>query len=114
MYLDQAIIKEILMLTCDILHNKFYYDKDALARFLEKIERKIVHDYKGFADYADQETLTELKYSFLARKYFTCYFVSANLHDVMVEQLHFTEQELNAFEAFLPKVPTTKACNLNF
>ena len=85
--LDFSATRTILEVTCDILEKNFYYDKDAVSRFLTI-----------FSD----EVSEELERSYRSRLYFTIYFVSANLRHILMYELHFTEQEIQAFENFLP------------
>ena len=100
--LDFSTTKTILQVTCDILEKKFFYDKDAVSRFLNVFSDEVGEEIEIFIDYAYPETLDELKRSYKSRLYFTVYFVSANLRQILLLHLHFTEQEILAFENFLP------------
>lgn len=100
--LDFSATKTILEVTCDILEKKFFYDKDALSRFLNVFSDEVSEEIEVFLDNAYPETLDELERSYRSRLYFTIYFVSANLRQILLYHLHFTEQEISAFENFLP------------
>jgi hypothetical protein len=100
---DRTITRQILGLTCDILREKFFYDNDALKNFLHIITGVLGEELEFFEENAREDVLDELYRDKVVRLYFTCYFVSAHLREVFIHDLHFTEQELKAFEAFLPK-----------
>ena len=100
--LDLQATKTILQVSCDILEKKFYYDSDALTRFLNIFSAEVGEELERFMEYAFEETLDEICSSRKTRRYFTIYFVSANLRHILTNHLHFTEQEIYAFENFLP------------
>lgn len=101
--LEKDILKGILQITCNILQKNFYYDNASLSRFLDIFQEVMTDEYCAFEQYTEQEFLDELKADKTARLYFTSYFTSANLHDILVHDLHFTEMELDCFENMLPK-----------
>ena len=101
--LDLQATKTILQVSCDILEKKFYYDSDALSRFLNIFSHEVGEELQRFMEHAYDETLDEICSSRKTRMYFTIYFVSANLRFILKSHLHFTEQEIYAFENFLPK-----------
>jgi|tagenome__1003787_1003787.scaffolds.fasta_scaffold20262018_2 hypothetical protein len=100
--LDFSATKTILEVTCDILEKKFFYDKDAVSRFLTIFSDEMSEELERFLEFAYVDTLEELERSYKSRIYFTIYFVSANLRHILMYELHFTEQEIHAFENFLP------------
>lgn len=101
--LEKDILKGILQITCNILKNNFFYDDFSLKRFLDIFQEVMTEEYTAFEQCTEQEFLDELKNDKTTRLYFTSYFTSANLHDILVHDLHFTEQELDCFENMLPK-----------
>jgi hypothetical protein len=101
--LDKEILKGILQITCNILKNNFFYDDFSLKRFLNIFHEVMTDEYCAFEQYTDEEILEELRNDKVTRQYFTSYFTSANLHDIFVHDMHFTEEELDCFENMLPK-----------
>jgi hypothetical protein len=102
--LDTVILKGILSITTKILKFNFFYDEESLERFFKLFENYIVEDYLCFEKNATKDVILQLKLDSQARSYFTSYFVSANLHDILVCEMHFTDSELDAFENLLPKL----------
>jgi len=100
---DTEIMKQILTVTCSILQKNFFYDGDNLQRFLDFFTEDTLVEIDNFVAFAEPHILEELQNSHKARLYFTCYFVSAQLRFIFLNELHFTEQELKAFENFLPR-----------
>jgi len=100
---DTEIMKQILMVTCSILERNFFYDKNSLQRFLDLFTEDTLVEIDNFVAFAEPHILEELHHRYKARLYFTCYFVSAQLRFIFLNELHFTEQEIKAFENFLPK-----------
>jgi hypothetical protein len=100
---DPKVMKEILGVTCSILERNFFYAPEELNFFLETFAEGFSEDIVGFESYAEKEILAELHRSKKARNYFTCYLVSAHLRDIFINEFHFSEQELEAFENILPK-----------
>jgi len=115
MLLDRDILEEILYYTCTILKKHFFYDEESVMRFLHRFTDTIESELIRFGNWANQEIQIQLKYDRSARFYFTSYFVSVNLRNVMVEHLHFSESELEAFDNVLPKysevIESVKPCN---
>jgi hypothetical protein len=103
MLLDRDILEEILYFTCTILKKHFFYDEEGVMRFLHIFTDTVEFELIQFGNWANQQIQLRLKYDQSARFYFTSYFVSVNLRNVMVEHLHFSESELEAFDNFLPK-----------
>jgi hypothetical protein len=101
--LDLSATKTILQVTCDILEKKFFYDTDAISRFLNTFSKVVGEELETFMNHAYTETLDEITSSRLTRLYFTNYFISANLRNILKKHLYFTEQEICAFENFLPQ-----------
>jgi hypothetical protein len=100
---NSNLLKEMLRITCSILGEYFYYDKKEIKPFLDDFADDFVDDLTEFMQTADPEIIDELKRFSKSRFYFTCYFTSEILHRNLVEKLHFSEQELLAFENILPK-----------
>jgi hypothetical protein len=103
MLLDRQIFKEILLITCAIFKNNFFYDKESIERFLKIFTEIIKGECEIFDRFADENIRLRLKYDHDARKEFTAYFVSIHLREIMIEHLNFSEMELQAFENVLPK-----------
>lgn len=101
--LDEDITKKILQVTCSILERNFFYDGDSIKQFLDYFTDDMVEELDYFVQFAEPQILQELETSYKSRLYFTCYFVSAQLRYIFLNKLHFTEEELHAFENFLPR-----------
>jgi hypothetical protein len=101
--IDKKALKQMLEVSCSILAKNFFYEAATIKAFLNKFSNHVGGKLELFELTADQEILDELRHDETARLYFTCYFVSAHLRDLFLTELHFTEQELRAFEGFLPK-----------
>lgn len=95
--------KKIIQITCDILKKHFFYCDDSLCRFLNGFHDCFSEELAYFEDNADLDTLEELEFDPMARLHFTCYFTSCNLRHALINEMHFTNQELYAFESILPK-----------
>jgi hypothetical protein len=102
-YLDPAILKAILQVTCSILEKNFFYDKETISVFLTKFTDDTIQELELFEQSTDPEILYELETDPKARLHFTCYLASSQLRHIFLNELHFTEQELNAFDNILPK-----------
>jgi hypothetical protein len=100
---EPVLVKEILNVTCSILRTNFYYEDESLDDFVKIFTNDISTELLFFEANAHPETLDKLHEDNKARLYFTCYFVSAHLRDIFINKLHFTEQEIYAFENILPK-----------
>lgn len=103
MLLDRRIFKEILLITCAIFENNFFYDKASIERFLKIFTKVIKKECEIFDECMDENLRLRLKYDYDACKEFTAYFVSVHLREIMIEHLNFSEMELQAFENVLPK-----------
>jgi hypothetical protein len=102
MFLDLVIMRKILEMTCGILEKHFYYDKILLCRFLDLMESRVLEEVKNIREWINEDDVKELILDKKSRAYFTCYFISANLHDTLVKDFNFSSQELDAFQVFLP------------
>ena len=103
MLLDLDLMKSILDVTVTILHKNFFYDEESLMTFVDKLEDLTVNKYRLFAENIDQEFIDELRNNSRSKMYFTSYFMSCNLQDILVNNFYFSDTELNAFESILPK-----------
>lgn len=101
--LDKQIFKGVIEITLNILKNNFFYDNETLGYFTDTYTQTLANEYCLFEDNSDEEFLRKLRFDLLGRKYFTSYFMSYHLHDTLVNELHFTEKELDLFENILPK-----------
>jgi hypothetical protein len=101
--LDREILQNIMSVTCSVLQNNFYYSEEVLNRFVDTLADVLGDEMEALDEWIDHEFKMTMKYDKMARKEFTCYFVSAHLHDVMVYDFNFSDQELDAFENILPK-----------
>ena len=102
--MDKRIFTGIFELTTNILKNHFFYDTESIRSFQDEYTMKIANEYCLFEQQTDEDFIRRLKSDLMGRKYFTSYFMSYHLHDILVENLHFTEQELDLFENLLPKI----------
>lgn len=103
MLLERTVLKEILHTACLILKDHFFYDQESISRFLDAFTNEMIFGYGCFDEKADDQTRLRLKYDRKARALFTNYFASANLRDILISFLHFSESELEAFEMILVK-----------
>lgn len=101
--LDREVSEGIYKITVDILKNYFFYDLDSLERFADIYVDYISHQYIEFDKTTDKSYKLQLKYDLYDRKYFTSYFLSYHLHDILVDKMHFSDLELDCFENILPK-----------
>jgi hypothetical protein len=100
--LDREVTEGIYGLTMKILQRYFFYDKETLDRFADEFVDTIAYEYRIMNMSLHPEDRWELEANLLTRKYFTTYFVSYNLHDILVEKFFFTELELDCFENLIP------------
>lgn len=100
---EPFVMKEIIKVACHILRNNFCYDNDSLSWFIDTFTNDIAKDLSDFEAFTERGIIDELHTNKMARLYFTCYFVSRNLHYTFINKMHFSEQELIAFESILPK-----------
>jgi hypothetical protein len=116
MVLDENVVKGILRITCSILRDNFFYSEEALGRFLDIFADLVSEEVEYCACYMDEGYQLRLKYDKQERKEFTCYFITCQVHDILVDFLYFSDLELDAFQDFLPRYtgayenaePTTK------
>ena len=108
---EPLVMKEILKVTCSILQRNFFYEEESLKNFLDIFTYDISNELLFFEANVEQRILDELNSDKLARLHFTCYFVSAHLREIFIHKLHFTEQEIYAFESLLPKYTGDKKRN---
>ena len=101
--LDSQIYKGILNITAKILRDYFFYDGDALSKFIDLFTEKMRTEYLRLEKTAPHSMICFLKHDPRGRKYFTSYFVSYHLHDVLVDDFHFENEELMMFDNILPK-----------
>jgi hypothetical protein len=115
MRLDRVVLEEILYVTCSILKKHFFYDDESIARFLHVFTHVAECELDCFDQWASEEVRLQLRFDRKARSCFTSFFVSANLRNVMIHYLHFSESELQAFENFLPNysevIENVESCN---
>lgn len=100
---EPTVTKEILGVTCNILRKNFYYDDSDMVRFVRIFTERISRELSNFEVLGSPAVIRELRSDSVARLYFTCYFVSAHLRDIFIHDMHFSEQELSAFDSILPK-----------
>jgi hypothetical protein len=100
---DSTVVKQILLVTCSILEKNFFYSKEAIQDFLDVFTEELGDELENFEMFAEPDILDTLHRGGKPRLYFTCYFTSAQLRYIFLNHLHFTEQELHAFENILPK-----------
>jgi hypothetical protein len=66
------------------------------------MESRVLEEVKNIREWINEDDVKELILDKKSRAYFTCYFISANLHDTLVKDFNFSSQELDAFQVFLP------------
>lgn len=100
---EPIVTKQILGVTCSVLQKNFFYENENITSFLDDFTADLGQELSNFELLAHESIIYELHNDKMARFYFTCYFVSAHLREFFIHKLHFTEQELHAFESVLPK-----------
>lgn len=100
---EPTVVKEILKVTCDILHNNFFYDDSDLNWFLHTFTEEIGRELTNYEIFGDPDIIADLNTDPLARLHFTCYFVSFNLREIFIDKMHFSDQELEIFDSILPR-----------
>jgi hypothetical protein len=103
MQLDRIALEEILLVTCCILEKHFYYDQACISRFLNIFSDVLKFEINFFDLQAEPELRYKLKHDKQACFYFTIYFVSAHMREILIDHLYFSELELIAFDNLLPK-----------
>jgi hypothetical protein len=101
--LDKYVFTGIVDITQNILQNYFFYDTECINNFFDDFVDCMADEYRQCYESMDQQLRTELKLSRDRRKHFTSYFVTWHLHDLLVNNLHFSKLELDMFENILPK-----------
>jgi|SRR3954466_16033691 hypothetical protein len=101
--LDKRVFTGIYDITTMILRDNFFYEPEALVNFMHTYTDTLANEYCLFEDNTDREFIRKLKTDLEGRKLFTSYFMSFHLHDALVNQLHFSDEELSLFESILPK-----------
>jgi hypothetical protein len=112
MVLDKAVLKSILSISCSILQKHFFYCNDSIARFLEIFTDVVGEELECSDDWMDQRFKNQLKHDILARKDFTCYFVTCMLHEILTEDLFFSPFEMTMFQNFLPRYAGAKGLDI--
>lgn len=103
MLIDRPSLRMILRMTFSILRNNFFYDEDQLKDFLHLFSDDFSTALMDFGDNAEKHILQKLTYSRATRFNFTCYFASEVIRDVLIDDFHFNETELQAFENVMSK-----------
>ena len=101
--MDRQTLKEILQVTCGVLHTNFFYEKERVIEFLDNFTETLKLEIILFTETVEPEIINDLLTYRAARFYFTCHFVSTHLRKTFIERLHFSEQELYAFENVVSK-----------
>ena len=104
MLIDRATLRGILRVTFSVLRNNFFYSEDHLKDFLTIVFRRLFYSSNcDFGDSAELHILNNLYHSWTRRFDFTCYFASEVIRDVLINDFHFNEMELQAFENVMSK-----------
>lgn len=103
MLIEFNLLEKVMRITCHILQNNFFYDEGSLARFLNNYHERVETAYKELEDNADKYFRNQMNCDKNARKSFTAYFASSHLHDTLVQDCHFSDDELYHFDNILPK-----------
>jgi hypothetical protein len=102
--IDYQVYHEIFKLTAKILRDNFFYSNEVLSRFIEMFNKTIEAEYEILEQTAADDFRKEMKSDQLMRFQFTSYFVSVHLQNVLVDEFHFSDMELDAFDNILPKL----------
>lgn len=103
MLIDRATLRGILRVTFSVLRNNFFYSEDHLKDFLQLFSDDFSTALIDFGDSAELHILNNLYHSWTRRFDFTCYFASEVIRDVLINDFHFNEMELQAFENVMSK-----------
>jgi hypothetical protein len=103
MLIDRETLRGILQVTFSVLRNNFFYGEDQLKSFLQLFSDDFSTALMDFGDSAEVHILSNLYHSRSTRFDFTCYFASEVIRDVLIEDFHFNELELQAFENVMSK-----------
>jgi hypothetical protein len=101
--LDEFVFKEILRMTIEIMQKKFYYSQASIERFVDRFVFVITNEYCAFEENTDCYIKTAIRSNKLNRRAFTSDFVSYHLYDILVDDMHFSEQEIDLFLDMLPQ-----------
>lgn len=101
--MDKPTMTTILTITQTILLDYFFYSPECLDPFLKYFSDFTVSEYINVYNDSDYSFKMEIKYDWEARKEFTSYLMSHGIHRSLVDILHFTDEELKAFENLIPK-----------
>lgn len=101
--MDKETMVGLLNICQSILLDYFYYAEECLEPFFKYFQEYMIDEYVTFYDGADYSTKMELKYDWQSRRNFTAYLMSKGIHRSLVDILHFSDEELNAFENLIPK-----------
>lgn len=101
--LDIEVCQDILCVTAQILREYFLYSQELLGKFIDVFISKMKAEHAKLERAAYPEIIDFLRYNLINRKDFTSYFVSYHLHDVLVDDFFFSEEELQMFDNILPK-----------
>ena len=111
MLIDEEATRTMLRISCSILENTFFYDKASIRRFLDIFGDVMATEIIDFQEWANDDFLTHLKTNLQAKMFFTCYFVSVNLHHIFVKHLFFNDKELEIFDSYVSKYSGVKRPN---
>ena len=111
MLIDEEATRAMLRISCSILENTFFYDKASIGRFLTIFGDVMATEIIDFQEWANDEFLAHLNTNTQAKMFFTCYFVSVNLHHIFVKHLFFNDTELEIFDSYINKYSGEKRPN---
>jgi hypothetical protein len=103
MLIDRETLRGILRMTFGVLRNNFFYGEDQLKSFLQLFSDDFSTALIDFGDNAELHILKNLYHNRSRRFDFTCYFASEVIRDVLIDEFHFNEMELQAFENVMSK-----------
>ena len=103
MLIDRALLRDMLRVTFSVLRNNFFYGEDHLKEFLQSFSDDFSTALIDFGGHAELHILNNLYYNRATRFDFTCYFASEVIRDVLIDDFHFNELELQAFENIASK-----------
>lgn len=103
MLIDRSTLRDILRITFSVLRNNFFYGEDHLKEFLHSFSDDFSTALIDFGGHAELHVLNNLYFNQAKRFDFTCYFTSEVIRDVLIDDFHFNELELQAFENVMSK-----------
>jgi hypothetical protein len=101
--IDRAALREILRITCNILRNNFFYSEDHLKKFTAYFADDFSTALMGFRHTAEAFILNTLQASRSTRFIFTGSLSSRVIREILINDFHFNELELQAFENVISK-----------